>query len=373
MKKKSMLIGAMVLLIITASGLYYYRTRPLYIGFGAGLSGQWSQLGVQVRNGFLQAVEDVNIAGGINGRKVIPYVMDDKNDNNHTEAMLAEMQEKNIDYFIGFSVSSMTPSIQTLLDQSDMLIISPTMSTNLLTGIDDNFIRVCNASSEEAKSLLNVLKEDNLKDFAIVYDTSNLAYTEPTKNLVVDSSEVFGLNLVYEEGFNSKTVDYEALVASILEEKPKQIVIIASGIDTAAIAQQLQVSGNTALLYASAWATTDDLLENGGSAIEGMRINGLYDISSETDAFMEFRYKMSSAYGTEPTFPQIFGYESLIVLKNAMESSNSFDVETVKNEVFRLGSFEGLQQTIEIDEFGDAHRGYFIYEVHNGRFRTLEN
>lgn len=373
MKKKTMLIGTMLVLIFMGSALYYYRTRPLYIGFGAGLSGQWSQLGVQVRNGFLQAVEDVNNEGGINGRRVIPVIIDDKNDNDYTEQMLLEMQEKKIDYFIGYTVSSMTPSIHEIIDKSNMLIISPTMSTNLLTGIDDNFIRVCNASSEEAKTLLNVLKEDNLRDFAIVYDTSNLAYTGPTKDIIVDSAKDFGLNLVYEEGFNSKTVNYEALVDSMLVEEPKQIVIIASGIDTAAIAQQLQVSDNTALLYASAWATTDDLLENGGSAIDGMRINGLYDISSETDAFMEFRYKMSNTYGTEPTFPQIFGYESLIVLKEAMVSSNSFEVETVKNEIFKLGSFQGLQQKIEIDEFGDAHRGYFIYEVKNGKFKTLEN
>lgn len=372
MKNKSLLIGGILILILIVGGVNYYNSRPLYIGFGAGLSGQWSQLGVQVRNGFLQAVEDINGAGGINGRKVVPIIMDDKNDNEHTEAMLLELKEKKINFLIGFSVSSMTSSVHQLLDESNILLISPTMSTNLLTGMDDNFLRVCNASSEEARSLLEILEKDALKEFAIVYDMSNQAYTEPTKTMIIDSASEYNLKLVYEEGFNSKESNYDALVSRINKEKPKQIVIIASGIDTAAIAQRLRMSGNKAMLYASAWATTDDLLENGGSAIDGMRVNGLYDINSRNEKYLEFRDKMVKAYGTEPTFPQIFGYESLLILKEGMESANSYEVEKVKAAIINLKTFDGLQQSIRIDRYGDAHREYYIYEVENGIFQSLK-
>ncbi len=372
MKNKKRNIVIILAIFIIVGGAYFYLTRPLYIGFGAGLSGQWSQLGVQVRNGFLQAVEEINNEGGINGRSVVPLIMDDKNDNSYTDTMLAEMKKKKIDYFIGFSVSSMTPSVNYMLKESNLFILSPSMSTNLLTGIDDNFFRVCNASSEEANSLLKRLKIDGLKDVAIVYDTSNNAYTEPTKNIIVESADSFELNIVYEEGFNSKENDHSGLIARINEKNPKQIVIIASGIDTAAIAQGLRVSGNNALLYASAWATTDDLLENGGTAIEGMRINGLYDISSDNEKFLAFSEKMLQAYGTKPTFPQIFGYESLFILKEAMESSNSFEIDEVKAAIIQQETFEGLQSDVRIDQYGDAHRDYFIYEVKDGQFKSLE-
>jgi len=352
--------------------MQYVNKEPIYIGFGAGLSGQWSQLGVQVRNGFLQAVEDINAEGGINGREVIPVIMDDKNDNAHTIELIGEMDKKDIQYFVGFTVSSMTPSIDQLMTTTELMVFSPTMSTNSLIGIDDRFLRVCNASSFEAESLLSLLSQDGRKDVAIVYDSSNQPYTQPIRNIIVGSAEVHGLNLVYDEEFNSKTIKYSDLVMRMLSKEPEQIVIVASGIDTAEIAQQIRKEGSDALLYASAWATTNDLLENGGRAVNGMRVNGLYDINSNNPKYLAFKSKMINAFGDDPTFPQIFGYESLQIIKEGIESADSYEVDAVKAAIISKGRFQGLQNDILIDEYGDAHRPYYGYIVEDGQFRSMK-
>lgn len=367
--------GIIWIVFIVVIGLIigrYMMTRPIYIGFSAGLSGHWSQLGVQVRNGFLKGVEDINATGGIKGRKIIPVIMDDRNDNDYTDVLIEEMLSKKIDFFIGFSISSMTPSIEKIMDRSDIFIISPTMSTNALTGRDDNFFRVCNASAAEAKSLLAILKEDGLRDFAILHDVSNRPYTGPMRDIIVELAPDYGLNLVHEEGFNSKNVNYDVMIERLMSKGPKQIVTITSGVDTAEIVQRLRVAGSDAVLYAGAWATTDDLLVNGGKALEGMRVNGLSDISSTRESFLAFKEEIKASYGDEPTFPQIFGYESIQILKEGMVKANSFDTEDVKAAIIDIREFEGLQHTIEIDSFGDAHRPYYVYIVEDGQFKSLK-
>ncbi len=372
MTRKLTIAFMIIVIALGAAFTYKYTHRPIYIGFGAGLSGQWSQLGVQVRNGFLQAVDEINENDGVNGRKIVPVIFDDKNDNEYAKTIVEDLKERNIDYFVGFAISAMTPSIETFMENSEVLVISPTMSTNLLTGRDDNFFRVCNASANEAYTFLKILSNEAYRDFAIVYDISNRQYTGPTHDIIIDKHETNGLDLIYDEAFDSHKVDFEQLAARIHSSRARNVIILASGVDTAEIAQQLKLKGSTAQLYANAWATTQDLLVNGGKAVENMRVIGLYDISSNTSAYLAFEEAMIRRYGNKPTFPQIFGYESVRLLKEAMETADSMDVASVKKAIVGIGSFEGLQQTIEIDKYGDVKRGNFIYEVKNGAFTSLK-
>jgi branched-chain amino acid transport system substrate-binding protein len=371
MSKK--MIGIVVVALLIFIGLtQFVARRPIYIGFSAGLSGQWSQLGVQVRNGFLLAIEDVNAAGGIKGRKIIPVIIDNQNDNDYTPSLIDQLQEKGVDYFVGFSISSMTPSINKILHETDILIMSPTMSTNTLTGIDDNFFRVCNASIEETNIIIDSLNQSSSKDFILLYDTSNKPYTEPMRNTLIEKTKDSDIELVFEKAFNSQTVAYDLLIDEIAQMSASNIVIFASGVDTADIAQRLRLAGNTAQLYSAAWATTDELLHSGGQAIEGMRVSGLYDISSTNPQYLEFKQKMIETYNDAPSFPEIYGYESIMIIKEAIILADSYDPYKVKEAIIQQGTFQGLQQPIEYDDFGDAHRPYYLYKVKNGEFVSTE-
>lgn len=372
MKKNIKIIAGVLIILVVLAGLYFRSRQPLYIGFGGGLSDQWSQLSVEARNGFLQAVEDINAEGGINGRKIIPLVMDDQNDNSISHELLAQMKEKEVKFFVGFTVSSMTPSVEMFMENSDILIMSPTMSTTILTGKDDNFFRVCNANEEEARHILKMLEADDAKEATLLYDMSNAQYSTTISEIVVEKSKEQGFIVTYEEGFNSRSSDYGELVKRLERIETNHIVIIASGVDTAEIAQRLRISGNESLLYASAWATTNELLENGGTSVENMRVNGLTDIASTNERYLDYRDTVMANYGDEPIFPQIFGYESLYLLKEAMEISGSVEPDKVKAALIKQGTFEGLQQEISFDEFGDAHREYFTYIIKDGKFTTTK-
>lgn len=368
MKRKSVVLVVVLLIVALVGYSAYLSNRKVYVGFAAGLSGQWSQLGVQVRNGFLQAVDDINAQGGINGHEVVPVIIDDKNDNTYAQGMLDQLNENDVDFFVGFSVSSMTPTIEYFMDNSDMLIISPTMSTNSLSGLDDNFIRICNASSEEAYKLVEMLKDESLHEFSVLYDVSNRPYTEPLHDIIVENTADSDLKLVLDRPFNSHEDDYDLIVEDVIKSQAKQVVILASGVDTADLVQRLRIKGSEAIFYSSAWSTTRDLLENGGKAIEGMRVVGLYDIASERPEYHAFRQTMMDKFDADPTFSQIFGYESLLVLKKAVERADSFKVEDVKRTIIETSEFQGLQQKLKFNAYGDMERDYFTYEIENGQF-----
>ena len=72
--------GLILLLILVFSlTLSACSDAPVKIGFSGTLKGKYSDLGVQGRNGALLAVEEINDAGGLDGRKLELLVRDDLN------------------------------------------------------------------------------------------------------------------------------------------------------------------------------------------------------------------------------------------------------------------------------------------------------
>ncbi len=63
-----------VILLVALGGGSKGETGPIKIGVVAPLSGDAAQYGEPVRNGVMIAVDNINGAGGINGRKVDEYV-----------------------------------------------------------------------------------------------------------------------------------------------------------------------------------------------------------------------------------------------------------------------------------------------------------
>lgn len=368
-RKQFILAGLMVLVLVVG---FYLNTQPIYIGFVGGLSGHWSQLGVQARDGFLLAIDDINASGGIRGRRLIPIVLDDRNDNDYSHYLLEELSAKDVDFVIGFTVSAMAPSIKTLGQNENMLFISPTMSTNELTGIDDNFIRVCNPNQLEAFALLESFRDEDIDRLAILYDLSNQPYTEPIKIMIEEKAAEVGAQVVYTEGFHSKNVYFEEIVKRVEERSPTEILLLTSAIDTAEIAQHLKNIGSDAVIYASAWATTNDSLGFGGMALENMRVVGLSDIHFKSPDYLEFKENLNKQYKSEANFPQIYGYEAMMLLEEGISSAKSMQPSKVKEAIIKQGYFNGLQERVEIDIYGDANRSFYMYVIHDGQYHYLK-
>ncbi|MFP3912631.1 MAG: ABC transporter substrate-binding protein [Desulfobacteraceae bacterium] len=75
------LLWLCVAILVTAGSLGCDREKePIRLGFSGCLTGRLSDLGTSGRNGVILAVEQVNAAGGINGRPVELIVRDDRQD-----------------------------------------------------------------------------------------------------------------------------------------------------------------------------------------------------------------------------------------------------------------------------------------------------
>ncbi|MBF0551923.1 MAG: ABC transporter substrate-binding protein [Deltaproteobacteria bacterium] len=346
---------------------------PYRIGFVGGLTGRSSDLGIQGRNGAMLAVEEINQQGGINGRPLKLITKDDKQDPQTALKVDRELIDEKVIAIIGHMTSAMSEAAVPLMNQRKILMISPTTSTNKLTGIDDYFLRVIDPNT----LLTNIgasyaFEKTGLRRVAAVYDLSNRTYSEEFIANFKSKFERLGGQVVSMVTFTAGPgIIFKNLVQEVLRTDPDGIIIAASAIDTAMICQHVRMTGSKIPIFISGWAQTPDLLHHGGPAVEGAIGTMYQDLDSQARPFVAFKDKFKTRFGGDgPTFAAIFSYDAVMVLKESLYVNP--DPQQLKETILKQKTFQGLQGTFEIDSYGDARRKVFVITISNNRFKAIE-
>ena len=142
MKHVSLMLAAS--LILAACG----PTKPVQLGFLAGLSGRSADLGEAARNGVMLAIEQRNLAGGINGRAIELIVRDDREDPETAARGAAELAASGVAAIIGPITSSMAVAALPSIEKAKVVMVSPTVTAMQLVGKDDYLFRI-NATTRD--------------------------------------------------------------------------------------------------------------------------------------------------------------------------------------------------------------------------------
>ena len=338
------------------------------IGFIGGLSGRVSDLGIGGRNGVQLAVDLRNAAGGINGRKVELLTEDDKQDPEAAKAAMARLIERKPVALIGPMTSSMALAVLPQADAANLLMISPTVTTNTLTGKDDSFFRVVSPTRNLAHVSADYLAtRKGVRRVVAIFDIRNRAYTEDWLNDFRAALEARGGKVVETIDFaSSDTVHFAELAKRLLSARPDCILTLANSVDTAMLLQQMRKLDSTVLIAGSEWAATERLVELAGQSAEGFVASQFYDRQGLQPAFVSFRKAFLERFGMEPGFAGTTGFDAANVLLDALTKQSSS--LSLKQVLLSGQPFNGAQSPVVFDVNGDVARPTFVTTIRDGRF-----
>lgn len=368
------LLGLVMVCVWTSYMAGCGKHEPILIGFSGQLSGAFADLGIKGRDGALLAVENINEAGGIAGRRLKLLIRDDKGV--PAGAMDADQQlvEAGVVAIIGHMTSGQTMAVINLIKKADVVMISPTTSTEILSGIDDHFFRVAGSTSTEGRLLARHVSQNKGRiKISAIFDTDNAAYTHSCWETFSAEFKKRGGKVVGKWGFSSsQRPDFNRILSEFSRAAPDAVFIIASSFDTAVIVQRIREIEPDTILYSSAWGLTDELLQNGGRAVEHVEGVVFFNPHSQNSAFHEFQTQYSVKFGRIPTFADSAGYEAVTLLAKALKETKG-QAKGLLKALNGIKKFEGLMGTITMDAFGDAIRTYYIQRAENGEFVTVSS
>ncbi|GCD10095.1 ABC transporter substrate-binding protein [Clostridium tagluense] len=344
--------------------------KNIKIGILGTMSGINSDLSVSGRRGAELAIEEYNKASGLGEEKVELVVKDDKNDPIISLRAQKEFIAENIPVVVGPYTSGMIVDSMSYLKDKNILFLSPTVSSDALTGIDDNFIRFIASTSGQALLLNNMANKNKDKKFAVLYDLENKGFTDALYNNFKKLLERNKGEIVLTKTFSSSlNVNYSSLAKEVLDSKANALFIIGDSKTNAEITQQIRKLGTNIHIYSPLWSNTADLIRKGGNAIEDMFIVGGIDFSDKSMNFVKFRNAYVDKYGENPTFSSVYSYETVEALLLAIKMGPDLMPSTLKNNIIKIKKFQGLQGNYSIDKFGDNNRKYMIFKIESGQLK----
>jgi branched-chain amino acid transport system substrate-binding protein len=354
------LIAFTALLALVASACA--AKPPIVIGLGGSMSGSDAALGVSGRNAAQLFVRRANEAGGLKGRRLELAIGDFKSDPSLIVPTDRSLLRRGAVVIVGHFTSAQAIAAVDFANAARIVLVSPSATTESLGGKDDFFFRTGMSSRHDAEAIAANMAERGLRRLLVIETTKNKAYADTYTKPLAEAG-LIALDLPFSD---PKAVDFERAAAA----RADSILIIAVAVDAGFIAQGLRIRGLRQPLYLCGWAATagDDIVKNGGSAVEGAWFAHQTDETEPALAPIKADYK--AVYGTDADFEVLQTWDTMCLVRAAIEAGGT-DREAFYRAIRDIRSFRGGADIIQLDEHGDATRSLFIRTIRDGAIEIV--
>ena len=341
----------------------------IVIGEVGSLTGNDATFGTSTRDGVDLAVQQLNKAGGINGKKVRVVVLDDQGKPEEAAtAMTKLITQDKVVAVLGEVASTRSLAMAPIAQANKIPMISPS-STNPEVTLKGNYIfRVCFIDPFQgavmAKFAANSLK---VKKVAILKDVKN-DYSIGLSQFFTKTFKSLGGEIIIEQSYSANDIDFKSQLTAIKSKSPDAIYVPGYYTEVGLISRQAKELGlNVPLLGGDGW-DSEKLKEIGGNAINGNYFSNHYTSDTSTPEVQKFVGEFKAAYGSIPDGLGALGYDSANVLFDAMKRAKSLSPSDIRDAIAETKNFKAVTGTITLDHNRNPVKSAVVIEIKNGAF-----
>ncbi|MEW5919937.1 MAG: ABC transporter substrate-binding protein [Bacillota bacterium] len=370
MPKKLMVIFlAVALLTGLAAGCQQAsapKTDEILIGSVMCMSGALGPMGEKIDKAARLAVDEINKAGGVNGKQLKIITEDDATEAAKALEAVKKLVEVNgAKFIVGPMTSGAVDTVGPYVSERKVLLVSPSATSALLTGRDyRNFVFRTPTSDDFQGVIMAQLALDAKVKKAVIFTMDN-TYGVGLGDVAKQALEKEGVQILAYIKYDEKTLDYLSELTQIKGLNPDVVIHVGYNEDGKVVYRQANELGLDKIL----WVAPDGIHGSGtlddpsaglfaSKAVIGTRPVG----DTEADKYQAFVKKYNEVYGISPDVFTDTTYDAVMLLAKAMQHAKSEDPAKVRDALLVVGSgYEGASGTITFTPGGDRASG--MYEV----------
>lgn len=328
--KKSAVISFLLASVMALTSCGKKETNEIVIGGIFPLSGGVAVYGVECKNGIDLAIEEINAAGGVNGKNIVLISEDDEGNPDKTVNAYQKLTSKDgVKLIIGSLTSGCTQAITNRAQAQKVVQIAPAATAPAITDAGDFIFRTCYTDPFQGKVGGKFASEDlGAKTAAILYDTGNDYSVGLTENFEAAFTAAGG-TIVSKEAYTTNDKDFNAQLTKIKSSNPDVIYLPDYYNVVALISKQLRAQGiNVPIIGADGW---DGILGNAGDEVLNGFYSNHYAVDSTSASVQNFVKAFNAKYSKDPNAFAALGYDSVYLLKDAILKAGSADSVAVKD------------------------------------------
>ncbi|HEV2864255.1 MAG TPA: ABC transporter substrate-binding protein [Pyrinomonadaceae bacterium] len=340
-------------------------TGPIKVGIYGDLSGQTSSFGQSTKNGVLMAIDEINAAGGIGGRKVEYVIEDDQGQPQQASTVVTKLINQNkVHAILGEVASSNSLAAAPRAQEAKIPMITPSSTNPKVTQVGDYIFRVCFTDDFQgavgAKFAANTLKA---KTAAILGDFQS-DYSKGMSQFFEEEFTRLGGRVIQKQTYTQTDSDFKGQLTSIRSAAPDVIFVPGYYGQVGVIAKQAKELGITAPLLGGDGWDAPQLWDLGGAALNGSYMVNHYSIDDPSPAVQKFVAAYKAKYsGTAPDAIAALAYDAMNVLADAIKRAGTTDPAKLRDALASTQNFAGVTGSININAQRDAVKPAVVFEL----------
>lgn len=294
---------------------------PIKIGLVASQNGDLKPWGDDNIKGSQMAVDEINAAGGINGKKVQLLIGDSNSSPETGKSAASKLVADGCVAILGEVASGITQQMANVAFDAGLPIVAIGATRTDIANIGSNFFRVCYTDDFQgpvmAKFAFDYLK---LKNVALMTDAKQ-PYSVGLSDSFRKSFEGYGGKIVDEQKYQSKETQFSSYISNLKSKNPDGVFLSGYFNEVGPIVSQMRAAGLTVPVFGGDGWDSSELISSGGEAItkDGYFCNH-YNSKEDRPEVQKFLADWKAKYGGEPgTTMGALGYDGAKLLMDAIK------------------------------------------------------
>ena len=374
--RKALLPAAITLMALAFSCTQQPNTNetvdrsPIKIGYFGDLTGPTFNFGRSAYNGVLMAADEINNAGGINGRRIDVVFEDDFGSAEEAARLTSKLidQDKVIAIIAG-GTSGNSRAAAPKAQSSHVPMISPSSTDPAVTQVGDYIFRACFVDTFQGEVMasfaVNTLKAQKA---AILFDF-NSPYGRGLTEYFELSFAKLGGQIVNKQTYTQGDADFKGQLSTIRAAEPDVIYIPGYYGDVALIAKQARLIGLTQPLLGGDGWDAPELWPTGGDALNGSYISTHYSSDDPSPAIQTFVEGYKQRYGQMlPDAHAALAYDASKLLVDAIMRAGTTESGKLREALAQTKNFQGVTGEITMDADRNAVKPAVVLKLLDTRF-----
>lgn len=340
------------------------KENEIVIGEYDSLTGSDATFGLSSNKGVRLALDEVNAAGGVKGKKVSLVTLDDQGKNEEAASAVTRLiTQNNVTAIIGGVASGRSKAAAPIAQSRKVPFVSPASTNPDVTKVGDYVFRICFIDPFQGLVMAKFAHENlKIKKAAILRDVKN-DYSVGLADVFAAEFAKRGGEIVADLSYQAGDIDFKAQLTQIRSKNPEAIYIPGYYTEVGLISQQARQLGlKVPLMGGDGW-DSDKLSEIGKEAINGNYYSNHYTTESTDPAVTEFIKKFKAKYNETPDALAALGYDAAKILVAAIERSPDLSGKSIRDELAKTTDFPGVTGKITLNENRDAVKSAVIIQV----------
>jgi branched-chain amino acid transport system substrate-binding protein len=337
----------------------------IVIGHYGSLTGSEATFGQSTSNGIRLAIEEVNAAGGIGGRKVSLKEYDTRGDAGEAKLAVERLVKSDrVAAVLGEVASKLSLAGGPVCQEAGVPMITPSSTNPRVTQVGDMVFRVCFIDPFQGLAGAKFAKDHlKAKSAAVLVDQAQ-AYAVGLAEEFEKNFQKMGGKIATRQTYTGGANDFTAQLTSIRSAKPDVIYIPGYYTDVGNIALQARKLGITQPLLGGDGWDSSELAKIGKDAIEGCYYTNHYAPDQPDARVQAFIKAYRGRFGGQtPDGLAALGYDAARILFDSIKRAGTTDGRRLRDAIAGTKAFPGVTGEITINADRDAVKSAVVVEM----------